>query len=126
MSSINVTPLTDVLLVLLITFLLSATSFQEPGGTDIPLPRVADAREVSQSMTRLAVSSKGDVEWPAPAFEGASSTEAFARLRTEQRDKPILALAVHRQLPYGRLYPILLAARQAGWEQIVLLTQAAP
>ena len=121
MSSINVTPLTDVLLVLLITFLLSASSFQEVA-TEIPLPRVASAKEVAERMTRVAVQGDGAVEWPAD-LRGLEPVEAFARLR-EKADKPILALAVHRDLPYEGLYPLLVAAQKGGWSRVVLLTEA--
>jgi biopolymer transport protein ExbD/biopolymer transport protein TolR len=124
MHSINVTPLTDVLLVLLITFLLSATSFQEVS-SEMPLPRVADAREVAESMTRVPVSSNGALEWPGGNPAGLSISASFARLRA-RTDKPVLALAVHRDLPYALLYEVMLAARQSGWERIVLLTEASP
>lgn len=123
MHNINVTPLTDVLLVLLITFLLSATSFQEASSLT-PLPRVAEAREVSETMTPIAVGQDGTVEWPGVEYTRGTAEEAFGRLRA-QAEHPILALAVHRELSYARLYPLLLAARRAGWERIVLLTEAA-
>jgi biopolymer transport protein TolR len=122
MSSINVTPLTDVLLVLLITFLLSASSFQEVA-TEVPLPRVASAREVAERMTRVGVDQRGAVDF-SPDLAGLAPPEAFARLRSKS-EKPILALAVHRDLPYGALYPILVAAQKGGWSRIVLLTEAA-
>ena len=121
MSSINVTPLTDVLLVLLITFLLTATSFQSPD-VEQPLPRVADAEELAERATILSVDLKARVMWPEPLRQGESLDEGFERLLKESA-RPTLALAVHRDLMYQDLYPILVAARQAGWEQIVLLTE---
>jgi biopolymer transport protein ExbD len=124
MSNINITPLTDVLLVLLITFLLSASSFQEIS-LDMPLPRVAEVREVADSMTRVAVGVDGAVQWPVPSLAGQPDAVAFAQLR-EVAEKPILALAVHRDLTYSQLYPLMLAASQGGWQHLVLLTEAAP
>lgn len=123
MHSINVTPLTDVLLVLLITFLLTATAFQD-GEKDVPLPRVADAREVAESMARVAVRANGEVLWPDGQPARQFTSEDFARLKTETQ-KPILALAVHRELPYRLLYPVMVDARRGGWERIVLLTEVA-
>ncbi len=121
MSSINVTPLTDVLLVLLITFLLTATSFQSPDFHQ-PLPRVANSEELTERVTILSVDLEARVVWPDPRRQEESLEEGFARL-LEVQARPTLALAVHRDLMYQKLYPILLAARQAGWEQIVLLTE---
>lgn len=124
MHSINVTPLTDVLLVLLITFLLTATTFQE-GQTEVPLPRVMEAREVADSMTRVVIGSGGDVVWPDGKRLELPTSADFLRLRGVS-DKPVLALAIHRDLPYRLLYPVMAAARQGGWERIVLLTEVAP
>jgi biopolymer transport protein TolR len=124
MHSINVTPLTDVLLVLLITFLLSATSFQEPTES-LPLPRVMEAREVAEATTRLPVGRDGVVLWPQAGYLRLSSEDAFRQLKADS-ESPILALAVHRELPYGKLYPLMMAARSAGWDRIVLLTEVAP
>lgn len=124
MHSINVTPLTDVLLVLLITFLLTATAFQE-GQQEVPLPRLADAREVAESMTRVVLAVDGQASWPdGRQFRQPTSLD-FSQLKVGS-DKPILALAVHRDLPYRTLYPVMAAARQGGWERIVLLTEAEP
>lgn len=124
MHSINVTPLTDVLLVLLITFLLTATAFQADQ-QDVPLPRVVDAREVAERTTRVAIALDGEVRWPGGIMLGEANSAAFKRLKATS-DRPILALAVHRELPYSSLYPVMAAAREAGWERIVLLTEAAP
>lgn len=124
MHSINVTPLTDVLLVLLITFLLTASAFQA-GPETVPLPRVAELREISAQVTSVTVGQDGTVVWPAQDLGGRPLEPAFRRLQ-ETSSSSILALAVHRELSYQRLYPVLLAARQAGWEQIVLLTEVAP
>lgn len=124
MHSINVTPLTDVLLVLLITFLLTSSSFQE-GSEPVPLPRVAELREVSDQLTTVSVGREGAIAWP---FSGAAVSDpagGFRRLR-EQAVAPTLALAVDRELAYQKLYPVLMAARQAGWQRIVLLTEATP
>ena len=121
MSSINVTPLTDVLLVLLITFLLTATAF-EGGQQELPLPRVADAGELAEQALVVGVALSGQPLWPESVSGSATMQERFSGLkRTSQ--KPVLALAVHRELTYERLYPILVSAEQAGWGQIVLLTE---
>ena len=64
-SGINVTPLTDVMLVLLITFLLSATTF-ESDSLAVPLPQVRDASEIEKLAVVLVVDRQGKPVWPAP------------------------------------------------------------
>lgn len=119
MHNINVTPLTDVLLVLLVTFLMTASQLAE-APSSIPLPRVAQAEEIAERTTRLEISRGGEVDWP-EAWSGLTDTERLARLR-KRAEHPILALAVHQDMEYDRLYPWLRSAREAGWDQVVLLT----
>lgn len=121
MSSINVTPLTDVLLVLLITFLLTSTAFQGEQ-EQLPLPRVADAGELAEQAMVVGVALSGQPLWPDSVEVGATMREQFSGLKRTS-EKSVLALAVHRELTYELLYPILVAAEQAGWSQIVLLTE---
>lgn len=124
MHSINVTPLTDVLLVLLITFLLTATSFQElSNGTS--LPREADASEVAEQMALVSMGPDGRLQWPLLGLEQQSPAQGFRKLR-DSTDFQVLGLAVHRDIPYEKFYPLMLSARQAGWQHIVLLTEADP
>ncbi len=125
MSSINVTPLTDVLLVLLITFLLTATSFQG-GDEQPPLPRVTEIQEISERATVVSLDLTGQPRWPDATSTARVSQlqEGFTRLKASS-GSGLLALAVHRELTYERLYPVLVAAEQAGWGQIVLLTESA-
>lgn len=122
-SGINVTPLTDVMLVLLITFLLTASSLRQ-GRQQVPLPQVATLQEVEATMTVVTVSADGTPGWGAD-FEEPELEQGFERLRGESSHHE-LALAIHRDLPYGRLFPVLEAARSAGWDRIVLLTEEAP
>jgi len=113
-STINVTPLTDVMLVLLITFLLSASSFQDRP-QDFPLPQVRELSEVQREHLVIGVEKDGTVLWP----EGVSTFEALK----EDTQLAILALAVHRDCPYGRLYELLEQASSQGWQQVVVLTE---
>lgn len=124
MHSINITPLTDVLLVLLITFLLSASSFQELS-TEVQLPQLLELKEVAEKMTRVEIDLSGQVLWPEAELAAVSREEAFKTLRAKS-EHHVLALAAHRDLTYERLYPLMLDARQSGWEQIVILTEDVP
>ena len=123
-SGINVTPLTDVMLVLLITFLLSANSFQQSKVT-VPLPRVTTAQDVETYACVVQVGTDGKVEWPESGLDGLDRFEALERLR-QLRDERVLAVGVHRDCPYGRVFPVLEAAAEAGWEKGVVLTTEGP
>jgi biopolymer transport protein TolR len=119
-SGINVTPLTDVMLVLLITFLLSASSFEQSNVT-VPLPRVTQTQEVEKYACVVQIDASGAVEWPEEGLEGLEQGQAMKRL-FQLRKERILAVGVHRECPYGLLFPLLEAAAEAGWEEVVVLT----
>ncbi len=130
LSSINITPLTDVLLVLLITFLLTATSFDN-NASNLPLPQVVEAKQIAATMTVVELMSSGEVVFPVesdaaevPEME-RTLTGKFASLQRNSEHKA-LGLAVHRDVPYDRLYSVMLAAESGHWEEIVLLTEVLP
>jgi biopolymer transport protein TolR len=123
-SGINVTPLTDVMLVLLITFLLSASSFEQSSVT-VPLPRVTQTQDVEKYACVIQIDAQGHVEWPEDGLSGLDRFQAMERL-LELRNERILAVGVHRECPYGLLFPVLESAAEAGWEEVVVLTAEAP
>lgn len=122
-SGINVTPLTDVMLVLLITFLLSASSFEQSNVT-VPLPRVTEVQEVEKYACVIQLNAQGTISWPEPGLDGLERFDALERLRS-LRDERVLAVGVHRECRYGNVFPVLEAAAETGWEEVVVLTTEA-
>jgi biopolymer transport protein ExbD len=120
-QSINVTPLTDVMLVLLITFLLSAGTFNS-SDQNVPLPQVQRLNELEQTSVVLTVDETGQVLWPEGVVNGESPEQMLSALLRESSSET-LALAVHRSCGYGPLFRILNSATSAGWPEIVLLTE---
>lgn len=121
-SGINVTPLTDVMLVLLITFLLSATTF-ESDSLAVPLPQVRDASEIEKLAVVLVVDRQGKPVWPAPDYESLPRKQGLVRLLRENGEKDTLALAIHRDCTYQKFFPVLREAGEAGWRRTLLLTE---
>ena len=118
MAEINVTPLVDVTLVLLIIFMVTAPFLQ--GGLQIDLPRVAtrglDVHEgliVSVRADRtIAV---GNAIVPSEALESA-----LARAGASQR--PVF-LKADRAVPYGDIVALIARMRHAGIASLGLVTQ---
>ncbi len=121
LSGINVTPLTDVLLVLLITFLLSAPAF-ESSQLPVPLPRTALQSELEREMELVVLDPQGRELMMEGSIGSALSEARLADLK-ESSAHETLGLACHRDLPYGALYRILEQARTAGWQSVVVLTE---
>ena len=120
MTDINVTPLVDVMLVLLIIFMVTAPLIQS--GVKVDLPR-ASAQQMEHQEEKLVLTITrdrrvylGTTEIPAVDLEKKLSTNARI-----QKDKE-LYLHADRSLPYGSVVEIMAVARRAGVESLGMIT----
>jgi biopolymer transport protein TolR len=121
LAEINVTPLVDEVLVLLIIFMVTAPFLQ--GGLQIDLPKVAarglDVREglvVSVRVDRTI--EVGNRTVPMDGFE-----DALARAGAAQR--PVFFKA-DRRVPYGTIVELIARLRRAGVSNLGLVTEPPP
>jgi biopolymer transport protein TolR len=121
MAEINVTPLVDVVLVLLIIFMVTAPFLQ--GGLEIDLPKVAtrgiDVREgliVSVRADRTVA--VGNRVVPISGFE-----EALARAGAARR--PVF-LKADQRVPYGTIVDLVARMRRGGVAALGLVTEPPP
>lgn len=113
------------MLVLLITFLLSASTF-ESDSLEIALPQVRELREVEKDAIVVEVDQEGRLVLPDGLADSSQAQESLERLLLENTERPTLAFAVHRNCLYVKFYPLLSAAARAGWTRIILLTEEIP
>ena len=120
MAELNVTPLVDVVFVLLIIFMVTAPFLQ--GGLEVDLPRVAtkglDVREgLIISVRRGGTIAVGERTVPDGQFE-----DALQRARASER--PVY-LKADQSVPYGDIVSLIARLRRAGVTQLGLVTQPA-
>lgn len=120
MSEINVTPLVDVVLVLLIIFMVTAPFLQ--GGLEVDLPKVAtngmDVREgLIVSVRRGGTLAVGERTVPEGQFEDALK-------RANAANRPVY-LKADQSVPYGDIVQLIARLRRAGVAQLGLVTQPA-
>jgi biopolymer transport protein TolR len=124
MSDINMTPLVDVMLVLLVIFMVTAPLMS--GAIKLNLPRaesvVPDAA-VPDSIT-LEVDAGGQVFMDAQAL---SADALAARLKLAASDNPDteIQLRADSTVPYGRVVEIMGAAHAAGLQRIGFVAEPA-
>jgi biopolymer transport protein TolR len=118
MAEINVTPLVDVVLVLLIIFMVTAPFLQ--GGLEIDLPKVAtrglDVREglvVSVRADRTVA--VGNTVVPFSRFEEALGRAGAAR-------RPVF-LKADQRVPYGIIVDLIARMRRSGVAALGLVTE---
>jgi biopolymer transport protein TolR len=120
MAEINVTPLVDVVLVLLIIFMVTAPFLQ--GGLEVDLPKVAthslDVHEgLIVSVRRGGEIAVGERVVPSGQFEDALR-------RAHAGDRPVY-LKADRSVPYGDIVALIARLRRAGIASLGLVTQPA-
>ena len=121
MSEINVTPLVDVMLVLLIIFMVTAPMLTQ--GVDVNLPQ-ANAKAMRAEEERLVVT----VDVNSRIFIGTQPV-AFNRLHptlaaivARRADKQVYFRA-DRAVPYGFVVKVIAEVRNAGIEKLGMVTE---
>ena len=120
MTDINVTPLVDVMLVLLIIFMVTAPLIQS--GVKVDLPR-ASAQQMEHQEEKLVLTITRDrrVFLGSSEIPPADLEKKLASNARIQKDKE-LYLHADRSLPYGQVVEIMAVARRAGVESLGMIT----
>src|SRR5688572_15848354 len=104
-TSINVTPLVDIVLVLLIVFMMTASYIVAPA-IKVELPKAATAESVVQSMLALVLTREGDL-----FLNNAKATDEELRefIRKERRDGKDLEaiIAADASVRHGRVVALI-------------------
>jgi biopolymer transport protein ExbD len=124
MAEINITPFTDVLLVLLIIFMILA-ALVAPPGFEKQLPDKNDnTPQVQQKKTddiEVLVNEKGTVFIDGKRTDDQHIYSDMADVHTRKGDKHV-SLTADVKAPYGTIIRILDAAKIAGLEDVGFVT----
>jgi biopolymer transport protein ExbD len=120
MSEINVTPLVDVMLVLLVVFIITAPLLA-PQSLKINLPKTASvAHDDKLQKISLAIDAKGEV-----SLESAHlSDDGLAEMLKERAADPQFQLQIQADeaVNYGRVAQVMAIAQKAGVSKLSFLT----
>jgi len=121
MNEINMTPLVDVMLVLLIVFIITVPVMKH--SVNIDLPRATSTPQDAKPETiRLSVDAQGRYYWnEQPIAEG----ELLPRLQAEAKrePQPELHLRGDKDARYERVAQALAAAQRSGLRRIGFITE---
>ena len=118
LADINITPLVDVMLVLLVIFMIAAPTLAHR--IDLDLPQAAPtAPTPAPDPVRVRVDASGEVYWnqaaqPLSALEALLSVEA----QRDPGNQPRLQIQASGDADYGVVTQVLAAARNAGMAKI--------
>lgn len=125
MSEINITPLVDVMLVLLIIFMITAPMIDDKG-VELDLPKAqAQQMEIDESKLVMTIDKDkqvflGETLIPHDKLENALGSNA--RLQREGE----LYLKADRNIPYGFVVQVMAIVKKAGIPKLGMVTDPNP
>lgn len=119
-AEINITPLTDIFLVLLIIFMVT-TSVISSQGKEVDLPNSVVASQVPSGVT-VTLTAEGEVAIDGEVVSEAALPAALEAALGKARDKVVI-LRGDRSVVLGKAVGILDVAQEAGATGIALATK---
>jgi biopolymer transport protein TolR len=124
LSQINVTPLVDVMLVLLVIFMVTAPILQQ--GVSVDLPHVkAGALAADEVQLVVSVTEDGALFLNDTALSSAALRDKLAAILRDQPAKQVF-LRADEAARYGTVMEVLAALRGAGVQRLGMVTEAPP
>ena len=124
MADINVTPMVDVMLVLLIIFIVAAPMLSH--AVNIDLPRASSTPQLQKpDAVRLAISDAGDLYWDDRLVGDAEMRHLLAAAARRQ-PQPEVHLRADRTTRYERLAEIMAHVQNAGIAKLGFVTLPSP
>src|SRR5664279_6083023 len=121
LAEINVTPMVDVMLVLLIIFMVTAPLMTSGVSVDLPKTNAQPINNDSQPLT-VSVRANGDVylqDELVPLPDVVSKLKAIARNNPDRR----IFVRGDKDLPYGRIMQLMGIITQGGFTHVALLAE---
>jgi biopolymer transport protein TolR len=122
MAEINVTPLVDVMLVLLIIFMVTAPMLTQGLTVALPSAEGKSFELASNNPSKIQVTAAGAVYLDGVAAGSTNLETTLGPMLRARRVKRAL-LEADKDVPYGRVVAVLDVMNRAGVEQLGMVTQ---
>ena len=121
MSEINMTPLVDVMLVLLIIFIITVPVLTH--SVNVDLPRASNQpTELKPQTVQLAVTASGEVFWNETKVDAAELNAKLLAAAAES-PQPEIHLRGDKAVPYEHVVKTMAAVQQAGILKLGFVTE---
>jgi len=120
MAEINVTPMVDVMLVLLIIFMITAPLMSHKVKVNLPQAQMEPNKEPPSTIT-LTMKTSGDVFWnDSPTVH--ASIDNQLRIEAKRTPQPDVQIRADRDTPYGEVAKLMISAKNAGMKKVGFIT----
>jgi biopolymer transport protein TolR len=121
MSDINVTPLVDVMLVLLIIFMVTAPMMMQ--GVEVNLPQTTTKSiKTQEEPLMLTVNKEKEIFIERQRIKLDSLETKIQKIFQNRKDKEIL-LRADKEVPYGFVIEVIAKVKQAGIDKLGMVTE---
>ncbi|WP_334190324.1 ExbD/TolR family protein [Noviherbaspirillum sp.] len=124
MADINVTPMVDVMLVLLVIFIITAPLFTHAIKLDLPDAQSAPAPEKPETIS-LSIDADGAVFWNNDPVQQQDLAARLA-LAAQQKPQPEVQLRADKSTRYEVIAQVMSAAQTNGLTKMGFVTDANP
>lgn len=121
MSEINVTPLVDVMLVLVIILLVTAPLLTQ--SVHVKLPKTAEtAANIEDQPLQLGIDGKGSITLNKAAIENLAALENALKIELAKNKEVALHLYADQSVVYKKVAEVMATAQHAGLAKIAFVT----
>ena len=120
LAEINITPLVDVVLVLLVIFMLTAPVLQS--GIQVNVPKTKTVREITQQRTVVTIDKDQQVFLNDKPINLNDLPDILRQQNTDTTNQ-VIYLRADAQIPFGVFATVMDAVKQAGITNISIVTQ---
>ena len=124
LADINITPLVDVVLVLLLIFMLTAPVLQS--GIDVAIPHTRSTATLTEERMVVTIDKDQNVYLQSSGADKAINVNDLARLlKTNDKDpaKRVVYVRADERVPFGAFATVMEAVKGAGITNISIVTQ---
>ena len=125
MANINVTPMADIMIVLLIIFMVITPMLQK--GVDVKLPAAGNTKERKDEPKSVMVAVKKDSTTYLSGAKLDNQAELLPKVKERLQDLPegarMVYLKADEGLPYSEVMRVMDLLREAGTEEVALIAE---